>query len=894
MTSLICDSERRRETVRQHEKLLGLDYLEVGANQLTLTVHFLGKAPHGSHKLSLKNVLIEGGRRIRDIKAVSVETHHSGDPEFDDKLEVGVDRAGDFSTYTLRIVARDAEGHPQPHPSFDPRYDSVEFSFKVDCPSDLDCPAKPPCPPEKRNQPEINYLAKDYTSFRQLILDRLALVMPEWQERHVPDIGIALVELLAYAGDYLSYYQDAVATEAYLDTARQRISVRRHARLVDYQLHEGSNARAWVTVKTVGDLTGLDPRDVYFITLPKDSPSLASPILKEEDLARLGGGYEVFEPVTSEAINLYESHYEISFYTWGDDECCLDRGATSATLFGELIVDPDDAQTPDCDPYDDAEQPQEAPRYDRDDELQETPQYDRADQYQDQYEEAPRYDTGEDAGNTKAPKLRLKPGDVLIFEEVIGPKTGNPSDADPAHRHAVRLTRVEAGVDPLDRQPVVEIGWALEDALPFTLCISVLGPPPDCEIIHDISVARGNVMLVDHGRTVDEDSPDVPVKETLEFCECDGLPGDRSTIAGTYRPVLEKAPLTFRQPLEANTPATHALIQDIRKTLPQVRLESDPAPNGDPLWLPQSDLLGSSYGDQHFVAEIDDGGRAHLRFGDGELGRCPAPAMKFHAVYRVGNGTAGNVGAEAIAHIAFHRTSIPGGITKVRNPMPASGGAEPEPIAEAKLFAPHAFRQELQRAITADDYRALVERDFKSQVQRAAATLRWNGGRYEALVAVDEFGKEEADPSLLSAIHRRLYRYRRIGHDLHVTSARLVPLLIEMHICVKSHYLRGHVKGELLDLFSDRVLADGRKGFFHPDNLSFGDGVYLSRLVATAQAVEGVESVEVTRLERLGEGPNGEIEFGVLPLGPLEIAQVDNDPSLPENGTFTLKMGGGR
>ena len=65
----------------------------------------------------------------------------------------------------------------------------------------------------------------------------------------MPDLGITLVEVLAYVGDYLSYYQDAVATEAYLDTARQRISVRRHARLVDYLMHEGCNARAWVCVQ---------------------------------------------------------------------------------------------------------------------------------------------------------------------------------------------------------------------------------------------------------------------------------------------------------------------------------------------------------------------------------------------------------------------------------------------------------------------------------------------------------------------------------------------------------------------------------------------------------------------------------------------------------------------
>src|SRR5512136_960316 len=90
--------------------------------------------------------------------------------------------------------------------------------------------------------------------------------MPTWTERHVPDLGVTLVELLAYTGDYLSYYQDAVATEAYLETARQRISVRRHARLVDYALHEGCNARAWVCIQTNTDLTPDDLKGVYFIT----------------------------------------------------------------------------------------------------------------------------------------------------------------------------------------------------------------------------------------------------------------------------------------------------------------------------------------------------------------------------------------------------------------------------------------------------------------------------------------------------------------------------------------------------------------------------------------------------------------------------------------------------
>jgi len=61
-----------------------------------------------------------------------------------------------------------------------------------------------------------------------------------------------------------------------------------------------------------------------------------------------------------------------------------------------------------------------------------------------------------------------------------------------------------------------------------------------------------------------------------------------------------------------------------------------------------------------------------------------------------------------------------------------------------------------------------------------------------------------------------------------------------------------------------------------------------------AQSVQGIESVEVTRLQRFGEPANNEIETGLLPLGPFEIARLDNDPSFPENGKLTLDMRGGR
>jgi len=204
-STLTCRDEQRRHEVRRNEDFNGLDYLEVSDDQLTLTVYFLEKAPEGLVK---ENVRIKGGRRIRDVRVVDLRLCRQDDPELDDCIIVTVDKPGDFSTYTLCLVALDEDGRPtdKPFPGLDPRYACLEFSFKVNCPSDLDCKTEAFCPPEIREQPEINYLAKDYASFRQLILDRLAVIMPDWQERHVPDLGIALVELWAYVGDRLSYY----------------------------------------------------------------------------------------------------------------------------------------------------------------------------------------------------------------------------------------------------------------------------------------------------------------------------------------------------------------------------------------------------------------------------------------------------------------------------------------------------------------------------------------------------------------------------------------------------------------------------------------------------------------------------------------------------------------
>ncbi|MDF3149705.1 putative baseplate assembly protein, partial [Streptomyces sp. T21Q-yed] len=154
---------------------------------------------------------------------------------------------------------------------------------------------------------------------------------------------------------------------------------------------------------------------------------------------------------------------------------------------------------------------------------------------------------------------------------------------------------------------------------------------------------------------------------------------------------------------------------------------------------------------------------------------------------------------------------------------------------------------------------------------------------------IDANGTGAPSAELLASVAQALEPYRRIGHDLVVGAARLVPLDIALTVCAKPGHQHGQILAELY-----RVLGSGVRGFFHPDALTFGEPVRLSRLVAVAAAVPGVESVQVTRLQRLFEPDRGEREDGVLRLGPLEIATCDNDPDRPENGRLAISLGGAR
>ncbi|MBK9014741.1 MAG: hypothetical protein IPM82_12035 [Saprospiraceae bacterium] len=332
-----CCNENRKNIVREHPTLNGIDFLEIiDASQTTLEVHFLNEL---KVNLAKENVFIEGGIRNKNIKIDDVTVGAMQSPPANDLLIVKVVAPGDFSDYTLRLVTD--EKNLNPPAGFDAVLSSIVFSFKVACNNEFDCQPDCDCPPETHPvPPDINYLAKDYASFRRLMLDRMALLAPGWKERNPADLGIVLVELLAYTADYLSYRQDAIATEAYLGTARKRTSIRRHTRLVDYRMHDGCNARAWLHIQVGKNVNGVklergsgNSTTKVFTKVESLTASIFN-AYSEYHKKALAARPKVFELMHD--IELYAPHNVMSFYTWGEESCCLPKGAAKATLLGHF------------------------------------------------------------------------------------------------------------------------------------------------------------------------------------------------------------------------------------------------------------------------------------------------------------------------------------------------------------------------------------------------------------------------------------------------------------------------------------------------------------------------------------------------------------------------------
>ncbi len=324
-------ADRLQQLVQQNA-VTGIDFVYVYPSQVQLDVYFFAhaSAPQADAILGtvdVESVAIYAPEGADSLPEIAVQSAVWDMVDGRTVLRLSTASVGDFARYRLRLS----------HPQIDHYFNDVSFSFKANCPSDLDCkPREPWCPDDTAVDFPVDYRARDFNSYRQALLEFASQRYPDWSDRLEADVGIMLTEVMSGLGDELAYYQDRVAREAYLETASQRSSLRRHARLVDYNVHDGLGARGPLVV--FASSNGNIPAGTRVQALSDNGGAIVYEVGR--GLKDILGGIHF---AVDSTLNELQPHI------WDEDDLCLPRGATelfvqghhqAALVFDDPVEDP--------------------------------------------------------------------------------------------------------------------------------------------------------------------------------------------------------------------------------------------------------------------------------------------------------------------------------------------------------------------------------------------------------------------------------------------------------------------------------------------------------------------------------------------------------------------------
>jgi hypothetical protein len=829
----------------------GIDFVEVANDaQTTLVVHFLNAVPVQSTLTGTPK--ITGGETIPDVIVDPILGPDWGHNDRHVTLTLRVPTPGDFSFYTLAI----------PSPVLDPFFDHATFSFKARCPSDLDC--RPPpviCPPVETETPPIDYLAKDFLSFRQALLDFSALRYPNWQERSEADFGIVFLEALSAVADELSYTQDRVAAEAALVTATQRRSAVRHARLVDYeptpavcasvmlQFDVGPNVTA-IPDGVRASAQGPDGRPIVF--------EMGSTLAARIDPAT--GQLGAHRPTTP-ASPLWNAG-RIRPYWLDESERCLTRGATAMYVRGHGY----------------GFQPGQALLIDTSGESSADPPIRQIVHLIDANEEC----------------------DELFLRDVTsdGPPWLTCPVSPPQGQAPTAITRIiwetsDALKQDHDLGRTLLSGNIVMATQGFTVTNETFVASPAPGDASAPTIARTGPRP-----TLPDGRPGIPVPQHQYTLASSGTEG---SLAWLPLPAVREANgLPALGPVPEILLLQHAQAGPARPwTWFRRLLDAGASDAGFTLDSARYQTIARN-SNGSVQCEYDGSHGDTIRFGDGNFGLIPANGTRFTASYRIGAGAAGNVSAGAVNRVdprdaasdGHLRTSPPEPrgrpreLLAVTNPLAATGGTDPEPLERVRRLAPQAFRAELFRAVIPADYEAAAE--TLSWVERAGTAFRWSGSWLTVFTTPEPRATEIPTTDQRTGLIDLLNRWRMAGYESYVPDPRYVSIDLVIELCATAEAYRGDVEQAVLAALAPT------SGFFTHGNFTFSEPLERSRLEAAIQTVPGVAGVLCIRY-RLR---NRSADFAELPgsvaVATDEIIRCDNDPRAPERGTLRITVLGGK
>jgi hypothetical protein len=818
----------RIEQLLDQTAVTGIDYIYVAEDQVTLKIHFhiKGDPPAVTPAdilsgLTSEQVSIYPAQTGPDQEIIAVSTLQW--IESDTVLELVVERPGGFANYILSIDDERVDG----------QFNDITFSFKANCESHLDC--KQPdhdCPDEAEVDFPVDYEARDFWSLRRALTDFAALRYPDWQDRLEADAGMMLLEVMSALGDELGYYQDRVAREAYLETATQRRSLRHHARLVDYEMHEGLAAATWldISVKAADSGVLLAGADVW-----------AESDKGETVYFEVGNGLQ--DIINGETFFVDAAINSLAPHIWDEDHQCLEVGATEIFVNGWHKTN------------------------------------------------LPFNTTTDDDIPCRWMLLKTTPIDPAVIERrwlvcvVEINELEDPLSVDPLCHNITQLVWRQSQALPFEMDMAyLEVRGNLVPATAGHYAESYLVTGADiADLTPALPAAQQALFVRSVERTGSDDSTmhlyTLPLSDKTPLCWL-------GSGAQNARPEVRVAELQWNGAAMEEKPGGE--WQWARSFLD----EYASLPDDEHFTLEDGNwrrVVGYRRMGEEIVHHDYAGSDGKtLRFGDNAFGKVPDNRM-FKVSYRLGNGRAGNVAADTLVN--FDSASL-NFIDSITNPLAAENGVDAETAEEVKQLAPEAFRAVTYRAVREEDYREAAER--LPWVQRAGARFRWTGSWMTAFVTPDPLGAITVTQSQRQELAVQLDRFRQAGREAVVTDPVYADIDLKISVCVQPFAYPGEVEARVLTALLGNKKQGNKKttGFFSADNFTFGDSLRRSRLEAVIQEVPGVRAVGEMQIRRRGYF-DWQVLSGSYEVGQQEVLRLENDPDYPERGTLELTMEGG-
>ncbi len=574
---------------------------------------------------------IEGGTRLKgDLDGGIIRVTEVIAGTSTNTLDVKVEPVGDYSTYQLKLVA--------PGYAFDPLFRVQAFKFRPGCFNSNCAPLSEYSAPNE--EPVIDYLAKDFHSFRHLLFNAMRERVPGWEPTSEADLDNVLIGLIAADADELSDFQDRVVNEAYLGRARKRSSLARHGRLMDYHLHQGNQSSSWLALQVNTDF------------------SLDSALSTWSGRGWQTTGSQIFASRHSAENTqaLFTLLNTLKLYTWGDTVRALEAGATQA----DVIVPAGTMTEAEADQLRDI--------------------FRHADVQHLLIEQKLNPETANANGldKTRRQVVRLLEGDS-VAQSVEDPVLGT---------WFVRLYwQVSA---PTRRR--------------FCFVTELAGQPPrdDVTLFHGnlVEVFHGRlhrtIFVPDDVPLGTDDASQVIKVSYRHYQRGHNTQLLRSTEVNANNEEVAVS-LEIPQRLLSYLDTDPGGEQGPKSSLSlQVSGFSDD-------WQERNDLIESDEADTHFVVDTDETGKSSILFGNNINGQALPEAAVVTCDYQIGRGAEGNIGPDSLMEFDGSASGFPA-VDKVWNPLDITNGRDPESREQAIRRIPQAYHARQLRAITLEDY----------------------------------------------------------------------------------------------------------------------------------------------------------------------------------------------